>query len=53
MSMATGAVLSGVTGAGVLLIIVALTENCRAMLVCKSFKLHSYSALNIIISPLC
>ncbi|XP_050353420.1 uncharacterized protein LOC126775486 [Nymphalis io] len=33
MSMATGSVLSGVTGAGVLLIIVALTENCRAMLV--------------------
>ncbi|CAH2093529.1 unnamed protein product [Euphydryas editha] len=33
MSMATGAVLSGVIGAGVLLIIVALTENCRAMLV--------------------
>ncbi|CAH0713522.1 unnamed protein product, partial [Brenthis ino] len=33
MSMATGTVLSGVIGAGVLLIIVALTENCRAMLV--------------------
>lgn len=33
MSLATGAVLSGVTGAGLLLIIVALTENCRAMLV--------------------
>ncbi|XP_028176242.1 uncharacterized protein LOC135082204 [Ostrinia nubilalis] len=33
MSIATGAVLSGVTGAGVLLIVVALTENCRAMLV--------------------
>ncbi|CAK1541814.1 unnamed protein product [Leptosia nina] len=33
MSLASGAVLSGVTGAGVLLIIVALTENCRAMLV--------------------
>ncbi|CAG9791219.1 unnamed protein product [Diatraea saccharalis] len=33
MSIASGAVLSGITGAGVLLIIVALTENCRAMLV--------------------
>ncbi|CAH4030724.1 uncharacterized protein LOC123713387 isoform X1 [Pieris brassicae] len=33
MSLASGAVLSGVTGAGLLLIIVALTENCRAMLV--------------------
>ncbi|VVC88814.1 unnamed protein product [Leptidea sinapis] len=33
MSLATGAILSGITGAGVLLIIVALTENCRAMLV--------------------
>ncbi|XP_059048232.1 uncharacterized protein LOC131843578 [Achroia grisella] len=33
MSVATGAVLSGVTGAGILLLIVALTENCRAMLV--------------------
>ncbi|CAK1589940.1 unnamed protein product [Parnassius mnemosyne] len=33
ISMFTGAVLSGVTGAGLLLIIVALTENCRAMLV--------------------
>ncbi|RVE49127.1 hypothetical protein evm_006248 [Chilo suppressalis] len=33
MSMASGAILSGITGAGVLLIIVALTENCRAMLV--------------------
>ncbi|CAG4931991.1 uncharacterized protein LOC123700592 [Colias croceus] len=33
MSVATGTVLSGLIGAGVLLIIVALTENCRAMLV--------------------
>ncbi|XP_072934712.1 uncharacterized protein [Epargyreus clarus] len=33
MSMATGAILTGVIGAGCLLIIVALTENCRAMLV--------------------
>ncbi|XP_068623939.1 uncharacterized protein [Battus philenor] len=33
ISMTTGAILSGVTGAGVLLIVVALTENCRAMLV--------------------
>lgn len=33
MSLASGAVLTGVAGAGVLLIIVALTENCRAMLV--------------------
>ncbi|XP_053617773.1 uncharacterized protein LOC128679507 [Plodia interpunctella] len=33
MSVATGTILSGVTGAGLLLIIVALTENCRAMLV--------------------
>ncbi|XP_026740724.1 uncharacterized protein LOC113503105 [Trichoplusia ni] len=33
ISAATGIVLSGVTGAGALLIIVALTENCRAMLV--------------------
>ncbi|XP_049879681.1 uncharacterized protein LOC126376398 [Pectinophora gossypiella] len=33
MSMATGAILSGMTGAGLLLIVVALTENCRAMLV--------------------
>ncbi|KAL4704373.1 hypothetical protein ACJJTC_017607 [Scirpophaga incertulas] len=32
-SFATGAVLSSVTGAGVLLVIVALTENCRAMLI--------------------
>ncbi|XP_026313532.1 uncharacterized protein LOC113225435 isoform X2 [Hyposmocoma kahamanoa] len=32
-SMASGAILSGMTGAGILLIIVALTENCRAMLV--------------------
>ncbi|XP_013183994.1 uncharacterized protein LOC106129850 [Amyelois transitella] len=33
MSVATGTVLCGITGAGLLLIIVALTENCRAMLV--------------------
>ncbi|CAB3245974.1 unnamed protein product [Arctia plantaginis] len=33
ISAATGIVLSGITGAGMLLIIVALTENCRAMLV--------------------
>ncbi|KAM3963897.1 uncharacterized protein ACR2FA_001931 [Aphomia sociella] len=33
MSVATGAVLSGITGAGILLVVVALTENCRAMLV--------------------
>ncbi|XP_013143266.1 PREDICTED: uncharacterized protein LOC106107109 [Papilio polytes] len=33
MSLGTGAMLSGVTGAGFLLIIVALTENCRAMLI--------------------
>ncbi|XP_026498396.2 uncharacterized protein LOC113402376 [Vanessa tameamea] len=33
MSLATGSMLSGVIGAGVLLIIVALTENCRAMLI--------------------
>ncbi|XP_034827741.1 uncharacterized protein [Maniola hyperantus] len=33
MSMATGTILSGVAGAGLLLIVVALTENCRAMLV--------------------
>ncbi|KAJ8712856.1 hypothetical protein PYW08_008160 [Mythimna loreyi] len=33
VSMSTGIVLSGVTGAGVLLIVVALTENCRAMLI--------------------
>ncbi|XP_063368412.1 uncharacterized protein LOC134656818 [Cydia amplana] len=33
ISLATGAVLSGVTGAGLLLIVVALTENCKAMLV--------------------
>ncbi|CAH1641076.1 unnamed protein product [Spodoptera littoralis] len=33
ISLATGIVLSGITGAGVLLIVVALTENCRAMLV--------------------
>ncbi|KAL0867978.1 hypothetical protein ABMA27_008645 [Loxostege sticticalis] len=33
MSIASGAVLSGVIGAGLLLIVVALTENCRAMVV--------------------
>ncbi|KAG7303204.1 hypothetical protein JYU34_011667 [Plutella xylostella] len=33
MSAATGVVLSGVTGAGFLLLAVALTENCRAMVV--------------------
>ncbi|KAF9406057.1 hypothetical protein HW555_013435 [Spodoptera exigua] len=33
ISLATGIVLSGITGAGILLIVVALTENCRAMLV--------------------
>uniref|UniRef100_A0A2H1VL86 SFRICE_005153 n=1 Tax=Spodoptera frugiperda TaxID=7108 RepID=A0A2H1VL86_SPOFR len=33
ISLATGIVLSGITGAGLLLIVVALTENCRAMLV--------------------
>ncbi|XP_052752123.1 uncharacterized protein LOC128200953 isoform X2 [Galleria mellonella] len=33
MSVTTGVVLSGITGAGILLLIVALTENCRAMLV--------------------
>ncbi|XP_075983444.1 uncharacterized protein LOC142981420 [Anticarsia gemmatalis] len=33
ISAATGIVLSGITGAGILLIVVALTENCRAMLV--------------------
>ncbi|XP_004928950.1 uncharacterized protein LOC114252720 [Bombyx mandarina] len=33
MSVASGAILSGITGAGLLLIIVALTENCRAMLI--------------------
>ncbi|KAJ8711197.1 hypothetical protein PYW07_008439 [Mythimna separata] len=33
ISLSTGIVLSGVTGAGVLLIVVALTENCRAMLI--------------------
>ncbi|CAH0696694.1 unnamed protein product [Spodoptera exigua] len=32
ISLATGIVLSGITGAGILLIVVALTENCRAML---------------------
>ncbi|KAJ0173270.1 hypothetical protein K1T71_011446 [Dendrolimus kikuchii] len=33
MSIASGAILSGLTGAGFLLIVVALTENCRAMLI--------------------
>ncbi|XP_041971793.1 uncharacterized protein LOC121727830 [Aricia agestis] len=33
MSLLTGGVLSGVTGAGLLLVAVALTENCRAMLI--------------------
>ncbi|XP_073947730.1 uncharacterized protein [Choristoneura fumiferana] len=33
ISTASGVVLSGVTGAGLLLIVVALTENCRAMII--------------------
>ncbi|KAJ2940312.1 hypothetical protein O0L34_g11896 [Tuta absoluta] len=33
MSLVSGAIMSGVIGAGLLLIVVALTENCRAMVV--------------------